>query len=119
MMETGVRHKVSVLKFSTGGKDMKRGNAQTEETGNVGAGRSLMVVGVLALLMAVDTAFWLHSPSNLSVSSVQVSGSSLLRRHASTLAVTTVAIPASLDVRLNVWDIRDGIRNIFGEESFY
>ena len=93
--------------------------AQTEEAGNVGAGRSLMVAGVLILLdrrwHGILAATFEWQPACLLRSSFRF----LFASHASITAVTTVAIPASLDVRLNVWDIRDGIRNIFGEESFY
>lgn len=84
-----------------GGESMGRDKAQSEGAGNVGAGRSLMAAGVLTLLMAVGTAFWLHSSSGTPpVCSVQTSGSSLLPMHASTPVVTTVAGPAFLGVRV-------------------
>jgi hypothetical protein len=98
-------HKASIMKpYSTNGdKSMGWGKAQTEEAGNVGAGHSLMAAGVLTLLMAVGTAFWLHPSSGTPpVCSVQTSGSSLLPMHASTPAITTVAVPAFLEVRMRV-----------------
>lgn len=88
-----MRNRSSLLGFRNeartgGGESMGRGKAQTEEAGNVGAGRSLVAAGVLTLLMAVGAAFWLHPSSSLPVTSVQAFGSSTLSIYASTPGFT-------------------------------
>ena len=104
-----------------GGESMGRDKAQSEGAGNVGAGRSLMAAGVLTLLMAVGTAFWLHPSSGTSpVCSVQASDSSLLPMHASR-AITDVRARVLKNVEhdakksCNIWQ---GTPNILSKDRF-